>query len=142
MTRMQVLDGQISNLNNKNLFIVGLTFWILGVLGGHTFIGVIGGGYQSRFLLPMIPPCCILTALAWNSKREELIIPFVLCICYGVMGSLFYGVMFSPLFADFENSIFGIIFNVILRSPVHPLSSQFTATEVASFMKHYGVKFD
>ena len=134
------LEMQMKNFSNRILVIVSLFIWIIGVMGGHTVIGILGAGYQSRFMLLLVPPCCVLTTMALHDHKEQILIPVVICMCYGIMGSMFYGIMFAPLFADFDYSIFNMLFNVILVYPTYSLNNEFSAEEVVSFLKHYGVK--
>jgi hypothetical protein len=52
--------------------------------------------------------------------------------------TLFYGVVFSTLFADIGDDIFTII-DTILTFPVAVPSSPSVAQEITNFLKHHGV---
>lgn len=163
--------------------VILLTLWCLAVLVGNNVLGVMGAGYQTRFIAPLATPCCILTALLMvtpvittteesvvpvavpgNGNRKKMndertvakppsvvlvvvrqssvIIPMTLLFMYTAMITLFYGVLYAPLFADFDLSIWDILFNVILAGPKHDLSSAESMREVTKFMKHYGLKIN
>ena len=114
-----------------------LAIWPLAFLVGHMLVGIFGGGYQTRFILPIIPATSMITALAqeivpgYESTTHCL-------VAIGAMHVLFYGVMFYPLFCEFEFSVFDIV-QTILDSPQYAPESQKELSSVFKYLQHYGL---
>lgn len=117
------------------LFII-LLLWPVSFLFGLTLVGLRGGGYQTRFLLPILPATSILAAIGIERFGSTPLSATLLSI--GAFHALFYGVLFYPLFCDFEFHIFDII-ECILRSPQSIPSSREKYSDILQFMKHFGL---
>ena len=72
------------------------------------FVGRLGAGYQTRFILPILPATSILASVLINytinntssqSIKDTLV---SVLISYSSMHLIYYGIMFPPLFADLE----------------------------------------
>ena len=109
----------------------------MGYLLGHTLVGVQGGGYQTRFLLPALPAMSIIAAISLVKfpKLSPILYTFFAIECMHVM---FYGIMFYPMFADFEFSVFDIV-STILNSPQYALKSREMYIQAFKYMKHFGL---
>ncbi len=114
-----------------------LFLWPLGFLSGHTFVGMKGGGYQTRFLLPALPATSIITAIGVEKFRDVSSVLYIF-VAIGCMHIMFYGIMFYPLFADFEFCVFDII-ATILSSPQYAMDSRETYVQAFKYMKHFGL---
>lgn len=51
------------------------SLWPIGFLGGLTLMGSRGSGFQSRFLLPLLPATCILVAAAVTMSVASFLFP-------------------------------------------------------------------
>lgn len=87
----------------------------VGFVGGLTVLGTLGAGFQMRFLLPMVPFTCILTAAALDKMRksENTVVQMAemimwTAIVYGAIMSFYYGILYSTAFADIEYSLAAI----------------------------------
>ena len=72
-------------------------------------LGRLGAGFQTRFLLPVLPATSVLASILINytnsnsnSQSLKELLVFVL-LSYSAMHMLYYGIMFPPLFADLDN---------------------------------------
>ena len=95
------------------------------------------GGYQTRFVLPALPATSIITAIGVEKYREVSPVLYTF-VAIGCMHIMFYGIMFYPMFADFEFSVFDII-ATILGSPQYALHSQETYVQAFKYMRHFGL---
>lgn len=120
----------------KLLALASFSLWPLGFVGGLTLIGGLGGGFQIRFIVPIIPATSILASIAIESSDTMLQPVIALLLSYGGMHCLYYAVLYSPLSADMHMTIFDII-RVILESPYEapPVSD-------IKFMKHFGMPLE
>lgn len=146
--------------------VVLLTLWSWGVLGGHTLLSMLGAGTQMRFLLPMLPATSVLAALAivtpFNVATWSLGPCFsvytgksadgfttqagggiryavaALLLSYAAMHTLYYGILFAPLYADIEYSLVDAI-ACLLRNPKHNLATEEVYVSIVRFLRHYGV---
>jgi len=118
----------------------------MGFLGGLTLLGALGAGFQIRFLLPMVPFCSILTAIALDmmSKSDDVIVQVAemvvwITIVYGALMSFYYGILYPTAFADIEHSLATII-GGILRSPYNTAEqSKDVSIQVLGALKHFGL---
>lgn len=118
--------------------IVVLASWPMAFLCGLTLIGYLGGGIQMRFMLPILPATSILAAIAIVNAGAN-VSPFVsLLFCISAMHVVYYSVLFPPLFADMENSVFEIV-ALILNSMLDDSGSQEIMYKIYQVMKHYGI---
>jgi len=114
----------------------------LSFLFGLTCLGIAGGGYQTRFLLPIFPATsilsgyCVMTSIC-EGNVFSLVVQ-VLLIVYGAMHTLYYGILYPPLFADIDYSLVDII-NGILANAYVPPNSKDSFLFVIEHMKHYGL---
>ncbi len=141
------------------------TVWPLGFFLGHTLLGCCGGTYQTRFILPALPATAVLAAAyvcragsARTSGKVErsAVNRFVLggdaasaadtarsatcamLLCYGAMHTLFYGVLYAPMFADLDFSVVGVVAGV-LRSMYFAPPDRETFEVILRFMEHFGL---
>ena len=115
-----------------------LVVWPLAFILGHVVVGVCGGGYQTRFILPIIPATSIIAALGLEVLPEYQATASAL-VAIGAMHLLFYGVMFYPLFCDFEFNVFDII-QIIVDSTQYIPESQKEFAGVFKYMEHHGLR--
>lgn len=114
-----------------------LLSWPLAFLGGLTFIGALGGGFQIRFILPILPATAILTGIAVVNAGPT-VSPFVsLLCCVSAMHVLYYSVLYSPLFADMDNSVLEIVAK-ILNTTLDTNGSKESMYRMFQVMQHYG----
>ena len=153
----EVSNSTSPRLYTKFVAIAIFALWPFSFLLGLTALGVLGAGFQSRFLLPIVPATSILTAVACAYTFDgnlsvqrirqiglfsTLSLPLLsLLICISVMHSLFYGIMFYPFFADFNSgSVFRLLVG-ILQSPSYMPPTKETFDVILIFLKHYGIDF-
>jgi hypothetical protein len=122
-----------ANLNRVAL--ASFALWPLGFVGGLTLIGGIGGGFQIRFIVPILPATSVLASIAVVSSNDIFQPLVALLLVYGGMHCLFYSILYSPMFADMHASIFDVI-RIILESPYEVPNGDI------KFMKHFGLKLD
>lgn len=136
------------------LQVLVLSLWPLGFLAGLTLLGSLGSGFQSRFLLPMLPGTCILAAVfvqwaqqcaAQQSAKDNmscvssaLAVVMLLFVIHSTVHVVYYGVMYAPLYADLDVSIVDVICAVLTHAYSAPESREgFQAT--LKFMSHFGL---
>lgn len=115
--------------------LASFALWPAGFVGGLTLIGSLGGGFQVRFIVPILPATAVLSSVAVAAADSLLQPVAALLLAYSGMHSLFYAVLYSPLFADMHASIFDLI-RTILETPYDAPTSDI------KFMKHFGLKLD
>jgi hypothetical protein len=72
------------------------------------------------------------------SSQSTVIACTTLLLSYGAIHCLYYGVLFSPLFADLDHSLVDIIISTLQNSYYAPPSREsFELT--LKFMKHFGL---
>ena len=128
------------------------SLWPVGFLVGLTVLGSAGSGFQSRFMMPMLPGSAILSALclqwvhrAWSSLPYNDRIMSTACsvvmgvlMMYSVVHVFYYGVLYAPLFADLDVSLVDILCSVLQSVYSAPASrEEFRGT--VRFMGHYGL---
>jgi hypothetical protein len=128
--------------------VCSLLMWPLAFIAGCTLVGALGGGYQSRFILPIIPATSILAARCihrassirpgHSASAAAVHVLVGLSLAYSLIHCLFYGIMFTNLYADFEHSIFSII-RKLLAAPYHPMTSKESMADMLKFLSHFGV---
>ena len=124
-------------INQETIHILTLWIWPVSFLLGLTIVGVSGGGYQSRFMLPILPATSILSGYYLTSNKK--IAPACMVLLHvGVLHFMFYGVLYYPMFSEFEYNIFDIIW-CILSSPQYFPASQENYQQILKFMSHYGL---
>ena len=125
-----------------------LAAWPLCFLAGLTLIGGLGGGFQSRFLLPILPVTCILACLdivpttqeSKSSRHDSMpiICCLILLLVYMAAHTMYYGILFGPLYADLDHSLWDIL-ACIISSPYNSLSSRDQYMETFKYLKHFGL---
>lgn len=127
--------GMYRELREQQMAVAVLALWPMGFLAGLTLIGSLGGGFQLRFLAPMLPASSALAGAAL-AAADPMVLPLgALLLVYGGMHCLFYSVLYAPLFADMPATVFDII-KTILESPYEaPVAD-------VKFMKHFGLSLE
>lgn len=120
------------------LRLVVFTTYPLSLLIGLTVIGALGGGYQARFLLPLLPGLSLMTALAWTKNQHRMPgAPLVLC-CYAAVMTFYY-LLTAPQAADVDTrSLFDII-ACALQYPHPHVESPGDAALLRQYARHYGL---
>ena len=112
---------------------------------GVTCLGMAGGGYQTRFLLPILPATSILTGFCTvKSLLDRNILGLtilLLLVFYGAMHTLYYSVLYPPLFADMDYSLVDIVDGILANEYVPP-SNKDSFVYAIEYMKHYGLYRD
>jgi hypothetical protein len=116
--------------------------WPLSFITAFSALGILGAGFQTRFILPMVPCCCCLTAVSISKLTARVgstavIVPSVL-LAYASIHSFYYGVLFAPLFADLDFNVWDIIWD-LLDALYYPPRDQNTFKECVQWVRHYGV---
>ena len=124
-----------SDKSLKFLMYAVFALWPLGYVCGFTLVGGLGGGFQIRFILPILPATSILAGLATMESDKILHILVALLLVYSGIHSFYYSILYSPLYADMHTTIFDVI-RVILEAPYEAPKGDIT------FMKHFGLKLD
>ena len=113
-----------------------LFVWPVSYMVGLTCVGIAGGGFQTRFLLPIIPATSLIASIG-IVKSVSISPVAIMLISIGAMHLMFYGVMFYPFFCDFEFNVFDVV-EIILKSPrIYPDSPD-AYNGIFRFMAHYG----
>eukprot|EP01036_Dinobryon_divergens_P034784 gene34784-44988_t len=110
----------IGDVLRRNAVMVKLcvfSLWPLSFLVGLTLLGVMGAGFQSRFLLPLLPATAILA----------------------VLHSCVYGMMFAPLFGDLDLNIVGMM-DSMYENPLKSPSSEETWQQILQYLRHFGLE--
>jgi hypothetical protein len=158
---------------NNNQYFIDLCYRIainaipsLGYFGGLNLIGILGGGYQMRFLLPALPMTVILAAIAiefmMTSQHSMLIYMlqkqhcfswlqtigwfmnmiminvwfYLLMFSMAILG-FYYGGQYASFYADIDTSLIEIV-GSILQSPYRAFTSRDVMTTALEAMKHCG----
>lgn len=79
--------------------------WFLGFFIATTGFGLLGGGYQTRYLAPAYPALALVTANQVPRLGIAGIMSLVALVGYGLMHALLYAVLDAPHAADFQISI-------------------------------------
>jgi hypothetical protein len=119
-----------------------LVTWPLSFLAGLTAVGIAGGGFQTRFLLPILPATsvlsgyCILRAVE-SKNLLPLTIHFFL-LAYGAFHTLYYGILYPPLYADLDYSVHDVIQGILVSEYVPPENWD-SLMLTRNYMKHFGL---
>jgi len=106
---------EIPNINTKlsrSISVVIFALWPACFFAGLTLVGILGGGYQIRFILPALPATSILAGMCVvrSGAATGPLVAFLLC--YSTIHVLYYAVLFPPLFGAPDMSIFQIISHI------------------------------
>jgi hypothetical protein len=148
-----------SRINGENIVPYGcsgrlcaLSVWPLAFLAGLTLVGVLGGGFQSRFIVPIVPATsvlaaqCIYRAGAWSSSlvsssssaTAAVYVLAALALAHAAVHCYYYGILFSNLYADLDQSALAAL-SGLLAAPYSPMQSAASMREMLAFLAHYGV---
>ena len=126
------------NLSYFEILLSILILWPLSFLIGLTMIGLFGGGYQTRFILPILPATSILSSICIYVTGQKVMPLICILFCYTSFHIVYYSILYPPLVADFDVSIFDII-NVMLQSTLDSETmTKDTLIKTYSYMAHYG----
>ena len=148
-------NSRRSRINGDNFVAYGgsghvtaLLAWPVAFIAGVTLIGATGGGYQTRFLLPILPATSVLGARCVHracsirdGNSTSLAAVHVLAsvaLAYCSMHCLYYGMLFPNLFADLDMSMFSVLSNV-LAAPYSPMGSTHSMQEMLKYIAHFGL---
>jgi hypothetical protein len=144
-------QGGLSPHVRAVLPVVVLSAWPAAFLVGLTVLGAAGSGFQSRFLMPMLPGSAVLSAALLENVRSagaaggnmRLLADCCGCVvttlaAYGAMHVLYYTVLYAPLFADLDVSLLDVLVT-ILQSPYSAPDSRESFQAMLRFMAHYGM---
>ena len=138
-----------------------LSTWPAAFLVGLTVIGSLGSGFQARFLLPIVPATASLSGIVVTVLQSQIltnrfnkptdvnanfrliavtfsIALFDVLVIITAFHCLFYGVLFAPLFADLDLSVWDLL-ACILSNPLSMPTSHDSWLETVRFMKHFGL---
>ena len=151
--------------------VAALLVWPAAFLGGLTLVGVLGGGFQGRFMLPIIPASSILAAYCVHRSSHRshasafspigtntvtssagrgagvgtagvgaaaVQVLLAVTLAYGALHCLYYGVLFSNMYADLDVSMLKAL-SKLLSAPYSPMGSQQSMQEMFKFLGHFGV---
>jgi len=131
--------------------VAALIAWPAAFITGLTVIGVLGGGFQARFMLPILPATSILAARCVHrassirhgnsTSLAGVHVLTVVALAYSSMHCLFYGMLFTNLYADLDLSMFSVL-SKILAEPYVPVSSPQVMQELLKFMAHFGLHLE
>lgn len=114
-----------------------LAVWPLSFIAGLTFIGINGAGFQNRMLLPALPATALLASSAINAEPRFGALASVL-LCLSAFLSAYYGLLYAPLYADTDSSVWDIL-QSILGSPYYPPPTKDHFDVVLKYMRHFGL---
>ena len=122
----------------NDLAAIVFSAWPLAFVAGLTLIGVLGGGFQMRFMLPILPATSILAAIVIvNAGPNVTPLVCVLC-CISMLHLFYYSVLYPPLFADIDISVFEILAH-LLSSVLDDQQSKEVTYKMFQTMRHYGL---
>jgi hypothetical protein len=130
---------QTSSPSSLSLHIALLVTWPLGFLLGLTLIGILGGGYQIRFLLPILPATSILAAICITSSGMKVIPLVTILFCYASFHVLYYSILYPPLLADFDVTVFEILEMILSSTLESDSQSKESLLSIYKYMKHFGL---
>jgi hypothetical protein len=132
--------------------ILALAVWPVGFFVALTLLGSLGSGFQSRFLMPMLPGSALLTAVLLDLVQRTVDMcggymrllasacdtVVTLIAAYSAMHVFYYAVLYAPLFADLDVSMIDVLTG-ILQSPYQAPESREAFQSTLRFMAHYGL---
>lgn len=153
--------------NRQRLHLIVLGSWAFAFLVPLTVLGRLGAGFQTRFILPAVPPLAILAcyfvvspylkslailrySLVNNSTHTNdnrffnltnvllRVSVVALLLGYSAMHTIYYSILYPTLFADLEYSIIEIIVS-ILDNVLVAFQDQKSFELFLKLMKHYGL---
>jgi hypothetical protein len=111
-----------------------------------TILGLLGGGYQTRFILPILPFSCFVTSLVmellystkasnWCLCVSVLECFFLLSFVYSTALTFYYGTLFAISYADLEYSLIDIVFQILSS----PFQAGMVNNDFYHLIGHYGI---
>lgn len=91
--------------------------WFVVFLIAHTFFGLRGGGYQTRYLAAAYPALALLAAAPIPRFRTAGMIALVGLVGYGVMNAHMYAVLDTPHLDDFQFSAAELVVRSLREIP-------------------------
>ncbi|MBI4423421.1 MAG: glycosyltransferase family 39 protein [Elusimicrobia bacterium] len=88
---------------------LGPAVWFAAFCVGMTAFGLSGGTFQTRFLAPAYPALALLTGAEAALLGPTGRIALAALAGYGMMNAGLFAVLESPLYADFERTVAGLI---------------------------------
>lgn len=131
-------------------FYLLMVFWLwpFCFVAGLMVLGLAGGGYQQRFLTPMLAGTAFLTSivicdvfLSIPSNVVVVLVSVVMmwCLWSSLCLSFYFGVLFAPLHAEVSFGIESMI-SLMLSSSFIIMQSHEEMLQLFEFMKHFGFK--
>jgi len=128
--------------------VTALISWPVSFIAGLTLVGVLGGGFQARFMLPILPATSVLAARCVHrassirhgnsTSLAGVQVLTAVALAYSSMHCLYYGMLFTNLYADLDVSMFSVLSEILSR-PYSPVSSPQVMQELLKFMAHFGL---
>jgi hypothetical protein len=123
-----------------------LVVWPLAFIVALTLLGVFGAGYQLRFLTPVLPASSVLAGYCMDgylNNRDSLFsvavpVGIVLLLCYSAIHCLYYGVLFAPLYAEFDETLVGVLLS-LLTAPYYAPQDRLEMQNIFKFLAHFGL---
>jgi hypothetical protein len=124
----------------RRVAVLGL--WIGGFYGGMTLLGVLGAGYQMRFVAPALPAASLMVGSALEADAlGDVGAPLAaLMVGYGTMHALYYGVMFTPLYADATLSVLDLLETILGYDSIFSADSPSRMRECFLAMQAFGLR--
>jgi hypothetical protein len=92
-----------------------------------------------RFLLPILPATAILTAICVTSSGMQVMPLVNLLLCYTSLHLLYYSILYAPLIADFDVTVFELL-ELILTSTLDLDSfTKDSFLPIYKYMRHFGL---
>jgi hypothetical protein len=115
--RIRLSDDQIRIW----LILSALWTYLFAFLAGLTVLGMLGGGFQTRFLLPISPIVAVIVAIFMEvilNKHHSLPSLMIenlifLTIIYSAIHGWYYGVQYPTRYADISGSGLDILGNIL-----------------------------
>ena len=104
-----------------------------------TFIGLRGGLYQSRHILPCIPALACLAGRGTRHLTGSWRVLLSALLSFGAANAVFGVVNAAPLHGDLEKTVWDIAANLPNSPSVTNPSSQNEALEYRNILRHFGV---
>jgi hypothetical protein len=135
-------SGAAETLTSTTMNVLILSVWPLAFLVALTLLGFSGAGYQLRFLAPTLPALSVIAGqcISTYSVRGSSLVPVVAAVLtgYSAMHCLYYGVMFSPMYADLDGSVASVVFS-LLTSPSYAPQDQYEMQNIFKYLAYHGL---
>ena len=120
---------------------VVLGMWASAFLGGMSVLGLLGAGYQMRFIAPALPALALLASdaiVGWAEAGWPACECMALLLSLGAMHGLYFGVLYAPIYADVTVALPEIL-GSILAEPMPSGSGDGTELKAGyEMMRHFG----